>query len=257
MKNKILVSLLLIIMLGGVITNGVNATTSSFTANLISSTTSLEPGEEITISLKVSDINMGEDGINALEGTIKYDTNIFETIKQSNITSENGWSVTYNSETGNSLAGKFLAVNLSAGTKEDTQILTVKFKVKEDIDKTTTTQIDFEDVTSNDGIDLVNVGNKSVKITVNVDETPKNEISNEEIPKDNNEIVNDIDNIINEEIKNNVVVNTTNQNNTNDNRVTGTLPQTGTTPMMIIVISAIIIICVYMGIRYRNMRDIK
>ena len=29
----------------------------------------------ITLTLKVSDINMGDDGINAVEGTIKYDTN--------------------------------------------------------------------------------------------------------------------------------------------------------------------------------------
>ena len=179
MKKKILVNLLLVIMLGVMLASTVNAATNSFKAELSASSTSLKPGDEITLTLKVSDIKMGDDGINAVEGTIKYDTNVFEAITQSSITSESGWSTTYNGETSNSLNGKFLAVNLSAGTKEDTTILTVKFKVKQDVAKTTETQINFVDVTSNDGVDLVNVGTKSVKLKVTVPEEPKNEIKNE------------------------------------------------------------------------------
>ena len=208
----------------------VNAATNSFKAELSASKTELKPGDEITLTLKVSDINMGDDGINAVEGTIKYDTNVFEAITQSSITSESGWSTTYNGETSNSLNGKFLAVNLSAGTKEDTKILTVKFKVKTDVAKTTETQINFVDVTSNDGVDLVNVGTKSVKVKVTVPEEPKNEIKNE------------IKNI---------------EEKPTENKATETIPQTGVTPAMFIAISIITVVCVYIGIRYRNMKDIK
>ena len=155
---------------------------------------------------------------------------LFRSITQSSITSESGWSTTYNGETSNSLNGKFLAVNLSAGTKEDTKTLTVKFKVKQDVAKTTQTQIDFVDVTSNDGVDLVNVGTKSVKLNVTVPEAPKNEVKNE---------------VKNIEVK------------PAENKATGRIPQTGVTPAIIITISAITIICVYIGIRYKNMKDVK
>ena len=87
MKKKILVNLLLVIMLGVMLASTVNAATNSFKAELSASSTSLKPGDEITLTLKVSDIKMGDDGINALEGTIKYDTNLFEAITQSSITS--------------------------------------------------------------------------------------------------------------------------------------------------------------------------
>ena len=230
MKKKFLVNLLLVIMLGVMLASTVNAATNSFKAELSASSTSLKPGDEITLTLKVSDINMGDDGINAVEGTIKYDTNVFEAITQSSITSESGWSTTYNGETSNSLNGKFLAVNLSAGTKEDTTILTVKFKVKQDVAKTTETQINFVDVTSNDGVDLVNVGTKSVKLKVTVPEEPKNEIKNE---------------VKNLEVK------------PSENTATGRIPQTGVTPAIVVTISVIAIVCVYIGIRYRNMKDVK
>ena len=230
MKKKILVNLLLVIVLGGMLTSVVNATTNSFKADLSATKAELKPGDEVTLTLKVSDINMGDDGINAVEGTIKYDTNVFEAITQSSITSESGWSTTYNGETSNSLNGKFLAVNLSAGTKEDTKILTVKFKVKQDVAKTTQTQIDFVDVTSNDGVDLVNVGTKSVKLNVTVPEVPKNEVKNE---------------VKNIEVK------------PAENKATGRIPQTGVTPAIIITISVILVVSVYIGIRYKNMKDVK
>ena len=230
MKRKVGITVVLATILTIMCAGYVTAQTHTFKAELSASSTSLKPGDEITLTLKVSDINMGDDGINAVEGTIKYDTNVFEAITQSSITSESGWSTTYNGETSNSLNGKFLAVNLSAGTKEDTKILTVKLKVKQDVAKTTETQIDFVDVTSNDGVDLVNVGTKSVKLKVTVPEEPKNEIKNE---------------VKNIEVK------------PTENKATGTIPQTGVTPAMFITISVIAIVCVYIGIRYKSMRDVK
>ena len=160
--------ILMIIILTTMMMLGANvyAAGNSFKATVTPTTGTLKPGEEITITVAVSDINMGENGINALESTIKYDSNIFESVKASDIQSFNNWSTTYNDEA-SSLNGKFLAVNLSAGIKEDMNIQSVTFKVKEDIAQTTTTQIDFKDVTSNDGKDLVNVGTKSVKLTIN------------------------------------------------------------------------------------------
>ena len=133
--TKILTILMLVTIILGV---NVYAASNTFKATVTPGTATLKPGEEITIAVDVSDINMGENGINALEGTIKYDSNIFESVTSSNVQSFNNWSTTYNDET-SSLNGKFLAVNLTVGVKEDMKILSVKFKVKETVSATTAT----------------------------------------------------------------------------------------------------------------------
>ena len=220
-KIKILTILILTIYMMGA---SVYAESNSFKASVTPNTTTLKPGEEVTITVKVSDINMGENGINTLEGKIKYDTNVFESVKSSDVQSLNNWSTTYNDET-SSLNGKFLAVNLSAGTKDDTQILSVKFKVKADIKETTTTQIDFEDITSNDGTDLVNAGTKSVSLTVNVEEKQPEEPVKPIIPP--------------------------------TTEAPGKLPQTGDTLTFVAIMLVVTLITICIAIRYRRMRDVK
>ena len=220
-KIKILTILILTIYMIGA---SVSAASNSFKASVTPSTTTLKPGEEVTITVKVSDINMGENGINTLEGKIKYDTNVFESVKSSDVQSLNNWSTTYNDET-SSLNGKFLAVNLSAGTKDDTQILSVKFKVKDDIKETTTTQIDFEDITSNDGTDLVNAGTKSVSLTVNVEEKQPEEPVKPITPP--------------------------------NTEAPGKLPQTGDTLTFVAIMLVVTLITICIAIRYRRMRDVK
>ena len=216
--NKILMILILTIIILGV---NVHAAENTFKASVTPGTVTLKPGEEITVSVDVSDINMGENGINALEGTIKYDSNIFESVKAVDVQSFNNWSTTYNDET-SSLNGKFLAVNLTAGVKEDMKILSVKFKVKLDIKETTTTQIDFKDLTSNDGENLVNVGTKSVKLTINVE---------------------------NKEPVKPITPPTT--------EAPGTLPQTGESIAITLAIGTIVLAGMGVAIRYKKMRDIR
>ena len=220
--EKILTILMLAIIILGV---NVYAATNTFKASVTPGTATLKPGEEITVSVDVSDINMGENGINALEGTIKYDSNIFESVTSSNVQSFNNWSTTYNDET-SSLNGKFLAVNLTAGVKENMKILSVKFKVKSDIKETTTTQIDFKDLTSNDGEDLVNVGTKSVKITVNVEKQQEPETPVKPITPPTTE-------------------------------APGTLPQTGESIVITLAIIAIVLAGISIAVRYKKMKDIR
>ena len=227
MKAKAIKILTILMIAIAMIGASVYAARNSFKASVVASTTTLKPGEEVTITVKVSEINMGENGINTLEGKIKYDTNVFESVKSSDVQSFNNWSTTYNDET-SSLNGKFLAVNLSAGTKDDTQILSVKFKVKADIKETTTTQIDFEDITSNDGTDLVNAGTKSVSLTVNVEENKQEEPTNtiKPITPSNTE-------------------------------APGKLPQTGDTITFVAIMTIITLIGICVAIRYKRMKDVK
>ena len=121
-KNiKVLKKILVIILIAVLLTSIANIVkaANTFKATLTANTTTLKAGEEVTVTLGVSDINMGENGINTIEGKITYDKDIFETITSSSITNLNNWSVTYN-DTTNEKQEKFLAINLSNGVKENT-----------------------------------------------------------------------------------------------------------------------------------------
>lgn len=212
------------------------ASTSIFKASLTSSTTTLKPGEEVTVTILVSDINMGDNGINTLEGKISYDKNIFEEVKSSAIQSLNNWATTYNDER-STLNGKFLAVNLSSGVKESTKIFSVKFKVKSDISETTETQIVFDNITSNDGVDLIDIGTKSVKLTINVESTGG---TNTNGNNTNNENVTETNIII-----------------TDKTQSTSVLPNTGKSMAILIAIIVLVISVVGLGLKNKSMRDIK
>ena len=73
--------------------------------------------------------------------------------------------------------------------------MSVKFKVKSDVTENTKTQIKFEEVTSNDGVDLVNVGTKVVDLKVELEakeepiEEPKNEEKVDKLPQTYDNIV--------------------------------------------------------------------
>ena len=62
------------------------------------SSTKLNEGEEITITLELSNIKMGQDGINTFGGKLEYDENVFEKITSDDISSQNNWSIAYNDE---------------------------------------------------------------------------------------------------------------------------------------------------------------
>ena len=128
------------------------------------SATTVQPGDEITITMSVSDIDLGENGMNTLEGTLSYDKNVFEEVKSANITPQNGWVVTYNDEN-TDLNGKFLATKTGAGVKENQTLATIKLKVKANVSDQTT-NVAIKNIASNDGTNLVEVADKTVSIKI-------------------------------------------------------------------------------------------
>ena len=258
-KEKILITILtILIIVMSAISTVQAASTNTFKATLNANKTTIKVGEQVTITIKVSDINMGATGINTLEGTIGYDKNIFEEVKSSNIQSLNNWTTTFNDEN-STLNGKFLAVNLSSGTKETTEIFNITFKVKSEIEKSTKTQITFKDITSNDGTDLVNVGTKSVEITVDSGKT--NNTNNGNNQNGNSQNSNNQNNNNQNNNANTGVTNTTNnKNNTakKDNTTsTKILPKTGLSIAIIVALVIAIIAGIILAIKNKSMRDIK
>ena len=141
-KLKLLTSILLLIVLIG-FTTTVRA--ESMVYDVSPTTGTPKEGEEISIKINISDINMGEDGINTFGAKLVYDENIFEKVTTENFSMKNNWTIVYNSEE-TDLKGTFLASNLM-GTKENQEIGTLKLKVKTNL-KSTSTEVKFTEVSS-------------------------------------------------------------------------------------------------------------
>lgn len=249
--KKILIVILMVgCIIGGMIGTVKADTSTTFKANLTANKTSIKAGEEITVTIGASDINMGENGINTLEGKINYDTNIFEAITSSSIQSLNNWTTTYNDES-STLNGKFLAVNLSSGTKENAQIFSVKFKVKETVTEEKNTKIEFKEITSNDGTNLVNVGDKAVTIKINSGNS--NGTTDDSSKESNSE--NSITNGSNSNAENKI---TQNKVAATDNTTAKTIiPKAGKSIAIALLIIALVAVVIALGVKNKTMKDIK
>lgn len=139
---------------------------SSFKFSVTATKTKLKPGESTVVVMKVQDIvDENNLGINALEATLEYDTNVLEVVTLNDMSGKNNWTITYNAQGKN-----FLVSNITSGVKEDQEIGTIKFKVKDNITKTKTI-IKFKDVKSNDGNNLIEESDKQIELTIGEDGT--------------------------------------------------------------------------------------
>lgn len=251
-KEILILGIIFIIIAGLLIP--VKAEGASFKSEVSASKKTIKPGDTVDVTVSVKYVDMGENGINTLEGTISYDKDIFEQVKSSDIKSANNWSTTYNDE-GEALDGKFFAATLSHGIKEDTQMFTVTFKTKKDIEETITTKIEFKDLTSNDGTNLINSGTKSVDVKIEVEKTNPPEDGNNTVG--NNTIGNNSNGNNNGNTNNgNSGINNIKQQNVDTTKSNSGLPKTGKTSFIVLVIICGIILLIVFGIKVKNMKGI-
>ena len=213
------------------------------------SSTKLNEGEEITITLELSDIKMGEDGINTFGGKIEYDENVFEKITSDDITSQNNWSIAYNDEE-TAKKGTFLAT-INTGTSKNQIIGIIKLKVKTKL-KTQDTEIKFTDLSSV-AEDTVKLNDQTLKFsitgTVVPDEDKKDDTKNDDKKDDGkNNVVDDDPIIIGNKVNDiQVVENTITADNTQSNTK---LPQTGEINVLIAVLAlALVAVVSYIQIK--------
>ena len=182
----------------------------------------VDPGEEVTVELKLSEIDMGKNGINVVEGTLEYDKDFFSEFKFENV---NDWEVTYNDEDGER-KGKFLIVKMVNGIKNDEVINKIKIKVRSDISSGEGKLI-LKKIQSNDGGKIVDEGDRiitiKIKKTQDTNET-KNEIKNEVKNEVKNEIKNEIKNEVKNEIENEIKEESTIKNVIQNNNINNDNP---------------------------------
>ena len=156
MKKLRLIIALSIIMVS--LTGIVSA--SSFDVGVNPTEVTAKQGESIEVKVDLKDIDMKEKGINTLEGYITFDEDVIENVE---LEKKNDWQIEYNKDSNSDLYGKFLMVKDIEGIKENEEVLTLKIKVKDKVKKEGTKVI-LKDLTSNDGENLVNIGNKEINI---------------------------------------------------------------------------------------------
>ena len=122
MKKKFLLIALVIALVVALLINTVSA--SSFSASMTASRNTVAESTEFTVTVKVSNIDAGTNGINSISGIFSYDTKVFETITSSGISGLNGWQPNYFPDT-----GKILLLKTSYA-KNDEDVLQVTLKTK-------------------------------------------------------------------------------------------------------------------------------
>lgn len=208
------------------------------------SSTKLNEGEEITITLELSNIKMGQDGINTFGGKLEYDENVFEKITSDDISSQNNWSIAYNDEE-TAKKGTFLAT-INTGTSKNQVIGIIKLKVKTNL-KSQDTEIKFTSLSSV-AEDTVKLDDQTLKFsvtgTVVPDDDKKDDDKNNTV--ENTIVIGNVTNDI-EVVENTITVDNT-QSNTK-------LPQTGELDVAIAVL-ALALIAVVSYIQIKRNRDL-
>lgn len=256
-KEILILGIILIIVCGLVMpVKAVEEQKSSFKSEVTVDKNTIKPGDTVDVTVSVKDLNMGEKGINTLEGTLSYDKDLFEDVKSSDIKSVNNWSTTFNDES-SALNGKFLAATLTQGLKDDSKIFTITFKSKKDIEETTSTKIEFKDLTSNDGNNLVNSGTKSVDVKIEVEKkvTPPVDDGNK-TDGNNTSGSTSNENKTSGNTGTNVKKNTSQQSGNSTTKSNTRLPKTGKTDFVIFALIVVVILLIIFGIKTRNMRGI-
>lgn len=154
-KLKLIIALsIIMVSLTGIVS------ASSFDVGVNPTEVTAKQGESIEVKVDLKDIDMKEKEINTLEGYITFDEDVIENVE---LETKNDWQIEYNKDSNSDLYGKFLMVKDIEGIKENEEVLTLKIKVKDKVKKEGTKVI-LKDLTSNDGDNLVNIGNKEINI---------------------------------------------------------------------------------------------
>ena len=183
MKNKkIVISLIISVLLMIAMIGNVNAAnyTFTFTANPTQVTAKL--GQTITVNLGIADIDQETDGINAIQGDMSYDKDLFESVEI--VSAGNNWAVSLNNEENNSLKGRFVISNMNS-IKEAGTVAVLRARIKADATVTTGT-INLKDVFSSYGTTETAKTNKTITVNIKAEENVPDDDQGTTVPDNNN-----------------------------------------------------------------------
>lgn len=157
MKKKFLKIVTIAMLL--VITYATIVRALSLTVSMETNTTTVAEATEFTVQVKVSNLDVGENGINSLTGTLKYNKDIFEEITESSIEGLNGWSTSYEKDSGKITATK------QSFVKSEEAVFNITLKTKANITGKEGV-VEFADVKAFNSDSQIDAQNISVTILI-------------------------------------------------------------------------------------------
>ena len=156
--KKVIYSLVLLLALILCTSSVLAAENASFGIALTASKTSVNPGNEITVTLKVKDFENINEGLYSFLATIGYDNNVFETLTETSVKGLGTWSSvpTFNPANG------LIVADSGTGVIAESDVFSIAFKVK-DTAKIGATDITVKDFEASEGEeDLTANGDASI-----------------------------------------------------------------------------------------------
>ena len=271
MKKRVINIILIISLFVLALTTTVSAL--SFTATMKPSSTTVPEQTEFAVTVKVSNLDVGSNGINSLTGYLKYDKDIFETISESSIEGLNSWSATYDESTGK------ISLTKSSFVTSTQEVFQITFKTKSDVsgksgaisytnivasnseatisatDISTSITVGTESSSGNSDDDSSNtivISNNTTNTNTNTNQVSNNSITVNSVNKTNN--TNNTSNVSNFTNNNSVsgVVNNTNTSSDQD------MPYTGIDDTLLKIIFVVIAVAIVFYIKFEKInKDLK
>ena len=269
MEKKFLKIAIVMVLLVFVYSSVVNA--FSFTATMTPSKTTVPESTEFTVSVKVSNLDVGANGINSLSGYLKYDDNVFEKIGDTSIEALSGWSVSYNAENDK------VALTKTSFVKTEESVFQVTFKTKSEV-AAESGKIEFTNILASNSASDINASDISITINIGEESTEEGNSSGANVTGTNNASENTSTNKSNTTIsvstdkKNtntNTNTNSSKNTNTNTNKSTNTngvsgaynnstntseedIPYTGVEDTVMLLIGAVLVIAFVFYIKFER-----
>ena len=261
MKKKVLKIIIVAIML--MLTYSTIVSALSFTATMVPSSTTVAESKEFMITIKVSNLDVGQNGINALSGYLEYDKNIFEVISDTNIEGYGNWNPTYNASNGK------ITLTTTSFVKAEESVFQVVFKTKTGVTGKKGT-ISFkniiatnseQDILAQDVSTIITIGNETAN-TTNTTNTTNNQsivpIIQTNTTKNNTSTKNNVVNKSANTTVKNKVNNTSVYVNKTNNVSSGDIPYTGTEDTVMYIMIVIVALSIIFYIKYQKInKDLK
>lgn len=258
MKKKLYVVSLMILILIYILS--INVSALSFTTTMTPSNTKIEPGTEVVVSVKISSLEVGDDGINTFSAVLGYDASIFETLTETNVEGSNDWKSAYATGTGR------ITLTKTSYANSDQEIMQITLKVKADAAEGKKGTISLTNILAASPESEIGGSNVSTTITVgnesssSTEEPNTNSTTNEVNNNTTNEtqnIITPVRNITTNNTNNGTVGITNDTNNVVENQVDGDMPYTGSESTAIIqIIIGIIIIALLLYRKIYSLEDV-
>lgn len=145
-------------------------TITAYASNFSVKLEKIEQKDEITVQIKLDQLNMTGAGINAFICDLEYDKNIFETVTSEDVTGQNGWTdLTYNEK-----SGSLLTLRNDFTKNSGEEIATIKLHKKASA-KSGKTEVKItgiqasdsqQDIEAQDQIIEIQIGSKNIVKTI-------------------------------------------------------------------------------------------